>query len=230
MKITTELKSRKLSDNARYYLYGVLTAPIKKEYDDFSLMFNNFLFDLIRKRLFTDEIKFIVSRPYCVKSNRIIIDPEKLGLPKYYDHDNENDLFKIISIGGKFDLPSDISLPDLIETPTSTYRYYRAYNYIDRTDDLIANCTEDEIDQLKDHLIELAKKRSEVENFGVGTWIRGVGPFGRYTKFPDISTWGQMLAKSPELFKELYDNFICSTEDLEEEVGLIEELKKELGY
>ena len=53
-------------------------------------------------------------------------------------------------IGGKFDLPEDINFPDILDAPTSSYRYYRSYNYIDRTEEIVKSCTEDEINQLKE--------------------------------------------------------------------------------
>jgi hypothetical protein len=207
--ITTELRARRFSDTERSFLYNKLKEPYVVKYDDYAVKFKSFLESLIKSRADPDLI-YMGTRDYCINNNIYTIDPLCLGLPESYDYN-----------GIKYKIASNFTLSIYLPTTTGKYGSVSTVNLVDIVKDRI---TKEELDFLKESLLEYTRLHLECIYFGRNSEI------GYGYKFPGINTWGHLYNKYPKYFEIIYNEFYIKENYSKDEYYLVNKLKKKLGY
>ena len=212
INLTTEQKSRRLTEYEKRSLYNKLQSEPQKIRDAYSKKLTDYLTSSILPKVLPAELIELGKKPYCGKISRFHIDAVKLGLPETYQKSKSSR--KTVKVNYYFE--SDIKI---------AYSKKNGNSGNDLTDYILEKCSPEEIDHIKDCLIKYAELSYDYQYFGEEEGI--YASYG-WNYFSLADTWGQLQSKYPKYFEVFWES--RPEEDKSDDVlEIINKVKDALG-
>lgn len=214
MKSTNPFSSKTFTVKHKNKLFDKLKeAPLKESFSKREILIN-YIAELVPKLMTPDE-KYLSKRPFIRKTNSFYL---------------RFDLFGFTIEGATV---FDFSINSIPGIPIESPKAGRSIGIkIDLSERILDNCSEDEINTVKELLENVWLAAKEVKDFGVAS---GIAPLKRFDNpFPKIRTIGQLEKFNKDYYNLLLELFpsefmIKTPEKSSLEIAL-DKLKYSLGY